>query len=336
MTVGDVAASAWGDGGPASLVVADLPTDATLAIEVDGRPAGRVTTLRAPDGPERCRVAVLSDLHVGEPSFGFWPAIAHPDPDDPPNERSLRTALADALAWGAEAIVLKGDLTDTGQAAQFETLAAIVDGLGVPVLATLGNHDVKPGSVDGREILAAAGVEMVVAGTRILDRPGLRVVVADVTVDGRHHGSVAEVADDVVAAATGAAAGVLVAFHHHIHVTPVGAYWPPGMWGQPVRELLDRLTEANPRTLVTTGHTHRHRRRDHGPVAITETGSPKDGPGTWTGYVVHDGGIRQVVRRVTGRDELRWTDSTNKVFLGMWGHWSPGRLTDRCFVQRWD
>lgn len=330
-----MAVPAWGDGGPAALVVEGLPAGVTLPVDVDGGPAGSATTLAAPPGPERCRVAVLSDLHVGEPKFGFWPAVPHPDPDDPPNERCLRSALRDALAWGAQAVVLKGDLTDTGEAAQFETLAAILDGLGVPVVATLGNHDVKAGRADGRAVLGAAGVEVVVAGSSTLDLPGLRLVVADVTVEGQHHGSVAGVGDEVVAAAASAPAGVLVAFHHHIHVRRGGAWWPPGMWGPEASDFLDRLAGANPRTLVTTGHTHRHRRRDHGPVVIAETGSPKDGAGTWTGYVASDGGIRQVVRRVTGRDELRWTDATNKVALGMWGRWSPGRLGDRCFVQTW-
>ena len=66
-----------------------------------------------------------------------------------------------------------------------------------------------------------------------------------------------------------------------------------------------------------------------------ETGSPKDYPGTWTGYVVHEGGVRQVVRRVAEPDCIRWTEHTRQLAFGAWGRWSPGSLADRCFVHAW-
>ena len=72
-----------------------------------------------------------------------------------------------------------------------------------------------------------------------------------------------------------------------------------------------------------------------GHVVVTETGSPKDHPGTWTGYVVHEGGIRQVVRRVARPDVIRWTERSRRAAGGAWGVWSPGRLTDRCWDLPW-
>ena len=86
---------------------------------------------------------------------------------------------------------------------------------------------------------------------------------------------------------------------------------------------------------MTAGHSHRHRRRTHRSVTITEVGSPKDYPGTWAGYVVHEGGVRQVVRRVDRPDCIRWTEYTRRAALGLWGQWSPGRLDDRCFSLTW-
>ena len=57
--------------------------------------------------------------------------------------------------------------------------------------------------------------------------------------------------------------------------------------------------------------------------------------GTWAGYVVHEGGIRQVVRRVAAPAAIRWTEETKRALLGVWGRWSPGRLDDRCLSHTW-
>ena len=80
---------------------------------------------------------------------------------------------------------------------------------------------------------------------------------------------------------------------------------------------------------MASGHTHRHATRRHRHVVITETGSPKDHPGTWTGYVVYEGGLRQVVRRVGRGDAITWTEHTRRAAGGAWGYWSPGRLDHR-------
>jgi hypothetical protein len=99
--------------------------------------------------------------------------------------------------------------------------------------------------------------------------------------------------------------------------------------------ILRRLRQANPKLVGTSGHTHRHRRRDVAGVPWFETGSPKDYPGTWTGYVVYEGGIRQVTRRITAPDCIGWTEGTRGAALGAWGRWSPGTLEDRCFTIPW-
>jgi hypothetical protein len=70
-------------------------------------------------------------------------------------------------------------------------------------------------------------------------------------------------------------------------------------------------------------------------VLVTEVGSVKDHPGTWAGYVVHEGGIRQVVRRVMAPDVLGWTEATKRALFGVWGRWSPGSLDDRCISHPW-
>ena len=110
---------------------------------------------------------------------------------------------------------------------------------------------------------------------------------------------------------------------------------PVGVPPAEARQFLDALAAANPHTLVSSGHTHRHRRRHHGPVTITEVGSTKDFPGTWAGYDVHEGGIVQTVRRIADPSAIRWTDHTRRAAAGLWSRWAPGRLGDRCFTRTW-
>ena len=95
------------------------------------------------------------------------------------------------------------------------------------------------------------------------------------------------------------------------------------------------LRRANPALIVTSGHSHRHRKRLIDGVPHVEVGSVKDYPGVWAGYAVHETGVRQVVRRVAPGDCLEWTDRTRRVMLGAWQAFSPGTLAERCFVHRW-
>jgi hypothetical protein len=146
---------------------------------------------------------------------------------------------------------------------------------------------------------------------------------------------VAHVADQVTALAADGGLPTFVALHHQLLVLPVPTYWPPGVPRGEANRFVRQLQDARPASLITSGHTHRNRRRQIGSVVVTEVGSPKDYPGVWAGYAVHEGGIRQVVRRVSSRGLLSWTDATAGAAGGTWGLWSPGRLSDRCFSHTW-
>jgi hypothetical protein len=192
---------------------------------------------------------------------------------------------------------------------------------------------VKGGPAVGTAALAAVGIPLVTDDVAIRDLPGIRVVVADATVPQRHHGSFRHAGGAILDAVADAPGPALLAVHHQLHPIPVLTHWPPGILGG--NRFLRAIVAANPDTLVTSGHTHRHRRRRVGPVVVTEVGSPKDHPGTWAGYAVHEGGIRQVVRRTADPRTLAWTEQTKRALLGIWGRWSPGRLPDRCFSHAW-
>jgi len=319
-----------GDGGPMACWVDGLAPDTVLDVVVDGRRVTTARTMATPPGRELTRIATVGDLHMGDGwTFGILPTARHAGGlDDPIVVRCTRAALAEIAAWGADLLIVKGDITHHGTDDEWALAAELFAEAGIPAIATVGNHDVKHGPPLGRDHLAAIGIDLVVEDIAVRDLPGVRVVVADATIPGRHPGTLRHVGESIVEAAGDTPRATLVALHHQLHARPVLTHWPPGVLL--TRPFLRDLATANPSTLVTSGHTHRHRARRVGPLLVTEVGSPKDYPGTWAGYVVHEGGIRQVVRRTTDPEVIRWTEETKRALFGIWGRWSPGRLEDRC------
>ncbi len=131
--------------------------------------------------PELSRIATISDVHIGERQFGRWPRIS-PDgiwhgSDAYPTACS-RAALDEALAWGAQLIVVKGDLTHDDRDAEYERLASLVASIPVPVLVLPGNHDGGDRrNGDGVSVLARHGVDLTTT-VKVHDLPGVRVVAA--------------------------------------------------------------------------------------------------------------------------------------------------------------
>jgi hypothetical protein len=257
------------------------------------------------------------------------------DLPDPPSVRCLRAALAESRGWGAQLVVAKGDLTQTGSDEEADVAAELLGTAGVHVDAFVGNHEVKSSGRTLAAPFARHGIELVQDGIRVRDVPGLRIVLFDSSIPGKHLGTYDRFADDVCDAAADVDTPVLLLTHHHPQPLPVFHHWPPGVPSHRANRFFDRVLLANRRVLMSTGHTHRHRRHDHGPMVITEVGSPQHYPGTWAGYVVHEGGIRQVVRRVAAPDAIAWTEATRRSVLGLWARWSPGRIGDRCFSITW-
>jgi 3',5'-cyclic AMP phosphodiesterase CpdA len=324
-----------GDGNPAAAWVDGLPADTALDVVVDGRRTAKVRTLATPPGRLLARVATISDLHLGDGwTFGVWPTITDPGgPDDPIVRRCARAALAEIAAWQPDLVIVKGDVTHHGTDAEWHEAASLLAETGLPTVVTVGNHDVKPGPAVGADALAARGIPFVTGGIHLHDLPGVRVIVADTSIPERHHGSFRRIGHALLDALARAPGPALVAVHHQLHPLPVLTHWPPGVLR--ADPFVRAIAAANADTLITSGHTHRHRRRQVGPVTVTEVGSPKDYPGTWAGYAFHEGGVRQVVRRTTDPSVLAWTEATKRALFGVWGRWSPGRLSDRCFSHPW-
>ncbi len=343
--VGDRSVELSFDGGPGCVSIHGLEADRehTAHVRGSGLPGGGVhlpfRTLAPPPGRELYRFATLSDLHIGISGFDYRNRMVEElTPGvDPHTIRCTRAAVDELLRWGAQRVVLKGDITERGLPDEWEDVAKIFANLPVPIEAVAGNHDSKraAGKICPSDGAARAGLYLAMEPEAV-DLPGLRLVLAPTTRPGHNRGRLTrERTERVAELLRGSSGPALVALHHYLQVTPVAWFWPPGIPRPQATRFLRAVAGANPRTFITSGHTHRHRRRTVGTLVLTEVGSPKDYPGTWAGYVVHEGGIRQVVRRVESPECLGWLERTRWAALGAWGRWSPGLLASRCFTHVW-
>lgn len=329
------------------------------AITITGLPAGRLLDLRvtgtaldapidlaartltALPGAELGRIATISDLHLGARAFGQRGTITeledHPDPHP---LRCAEAALDATIAWGADRVIAKGDLTNTGSAAQWRAYAGLVVDRPVPVDGIAGNHDTgsyhRHRGISARHAATVFGFHLADA-VEVRDLPGLRLVLADTAIPGATHGQVDPAASDIADAVAEADpdGGVLVVLHHQLQPLRLPEGPPAGIGPAEGLRLLDRLGAAHPHVLVTSGHTHRHRRWGRAGVTVTQVGATKDYPGVWAGYRVHEGGMAQSVRRIERPDCMGWLDRTRIAGYGTWEHLAPGRLDARCFDLPW-
>ena len=106
------------------------------------------------------RVAAVGDLHIGVDSAQLWRDAFTPSPD-------------------ADLLLLAGDLTRSGTREDADALIEALDGLDLPVVAVLGNHDFH--SNEAREIaekLERIGVSVLEGSSVIFDVEGVRVGIA--------------------------------------------------------------------------------------------------------------------------------------------------------------
>lgn len=331
-------------GGPGAVTIEGLTPSTTYDLTVES-PGGqrrlveRLTTLPPPPGRLLSKFATISDLHIGERGFGISHTIEDvfplPENGESYTLRCARAALDEAERWGAEAVIVKGDLTGDGEPVEFREVGRLLAGVTIPVEVTLGNHEFHDRMSDPFSLLAEAGIK-VPTEPWALDLPGVRVILGHTWVPQKRFGQMpSEQRRQIVDLAAEAPAAAFVALHHQPQRWRIANQYPPGIPGPEAVALLDALAAVNPATLIASGHTHRHRLHHHGPLLAVEVGSTKDYPGTWAGYAVHEGGIRQVVRRIAAPSAIAWTESTYWALGGVWGWWAPGAMDDRCFTHAW-
>ena len=304
--------------------------------EIEGR---TVTTLRPPPGELLCRVATVNDVHFGEVECGRIDnhrdgPIQRALPGEPPYPETMnRGAIAEITALDPMAVLVKGDLTADGQP---DELAAFAQYYGTAFAGRLhvvrGNHDAYQG-------------QHVYAGDQWIELPGVAIALMDTVIPTETNGTLTT--SQVEWLDTYAAMSdrpVLVMGHHqqwidgsaHDHRS-ANEHRSEGYFGlrpDPSEALSEVAARRRSIVAYTAGHTHRHRVR-HMPCGVPsiEIGCVKDFPGTWAEYRVYEGGIMQVVHRVSSPDALAWSERCRHLYRDFgvdYETYALGALEDRC------
>ena len=294
-------------------------------------------TLARPGGELLTRIATVNDLHFGETVCGLMegidlgPVLRSGPGEDPYPLVMNRAAAAEIRAAEVDLIVAKGDLTDAGLPVDLAEFHRCYGDLGARLVAMPGNHDVTSGRLDDSADLEPAPLPAAV------DLPGVTVALIDTNIPGQPTGRVtAETLGWLDELGSRADRPVLVMGHHQP--------WAPGSATRPATyfginpddsEALAGVFGRRPRLAAyTAGHTHRNRVRRFealaGPRPWVEVASVKEFPGCWAEYRVFEGGILQVVRRMSEPAALEWSERTRALYGGTYPGYAFGTLGDRC------
>lgn len=294
-------------------------------------------TLARPAGELLCVFATVNDVHFGEVECGLiegmelGPTFTTEEGAQPYPEMMNAGAIADIEKIDPAAVVVKGDLTSKGTIEEYELFRSYYEPAFGDVLHVVrGNHDSYYGGTFASE--APFTVEL----------PGVVLAVIDTArqehANGQVTGATLTWVRDLAAglAASGDDRPILLFGHHHI--------WSPESNERPATyfgvnpddsERLVEVVGAHPNIRgYFAGHTHRNRVRRFGltrDVPWCEVASVKEFPGAWAEYRVYEGGILQIMRRISSPECLEWTEKTRHMYGGMYFDYSFGELTDRCF-----
>jgi 3',5'-cyclic-AMP phosphodiesterase len=288
-------------------------------------------TLPTPGGRLLCRVATVNDVHFGEVEAGRIDDLAdgpiqRAEPGEPPYPETMNEgAVAEMVAGGVDAVVVKGDLTNAGGDDEFEAFERCYrSAFGPRLFAVRGNHD------------AYLGQERY-AGDQRLEFPGLIVALLDTVIPGQASGRITgaqiEWLDTVAAEAD---RPLLVMGHHPQWIE--GNRSPDYFGINPDdSEALSAVIGRRASIIAySAGHTHRHRvRRLACGVPSIEVGCVKDFPGTWAEHRVYDGGVMHVVHRISTHAALSWSERCRHLYRDFgvdYPTYALGSLEDRCFV----
>jgi 3',5'-cyclic AMP phosphodiesterase CpdA len=293
-----------------------------------------VRTLARPAGELLSRVVTVNDLHFGEVEAGRLDdldegPIRRVEPGATPYPVVMNRAAADEIGRSAaDAVIVKGDLSFDGTPQEWTAFEACYrEPFGDRLHVVRGNHD-------------AYRHQDEYAGDGWIELPGLAVALLDTAIPGATTGTITteqlDWLDDRVA---GADRPVIVMGHHQQWVGGPGAKRSDGYFGlhPDSSDALDELTVRRPAILAyTAGHTHRHRVRPmhRSGIPSIEVGCTKDFPGTWAEYRVYEGGVMQVVHRMSSPEALAWSESCRDLYADFeidYESYALGTLRERCF-----
>jgi 3',5'-cyclic-AMP phosphodiesterase len=289
-----------------------------------------VQTLPRPDGQLLCRIGTVNDLHFGEVECGVVDGdprgpIQRAEPGEPPYPETMnRSAVADMAAADLAAVVVKGDLSCDGVDDEFAAFEACYrDAFGDRLHVVRGNHDAYKG-------------QSVYTGDEWIDLPGVSIALLDTVrpelTPGAVSASQLQWLDDHAATAD---RPVLVMGHHQQWLSGRRHNEYFGLDPDSSDGLSDVVSRRSCILAYTAGHTHRHRVRSMScGVPSIEVGCVKDFPGTWAEYRVYEGGITQVVHRMSSPAALSWSERCRHLMADFdfdYEAYALGNLEDRCF-----
>ena len=301
-----------------------------------------ITTLRRPSGELLCRVATVNDIHFGELEAGR--IDENPDGpiqrvgpgDDPYPDTMNRGAVAEIAEINPAAVIVKGDISTDGQPEELAAFEAMYRGtFGDRLFVVRGNHD-------------SYKLQNGYAGDQWIDVPGLSIALLDTVIPGKTTGTLTtqQLAwlDDGAARAD---RPVLVMGHHQQWIggsaDEITAHGDDyfGLHPDASTALAEVVARRSSIIGYTAGHTHRHRVRAmtnvEGSAAVPsiEIGCVKDFPGTWAEYRVYEGGVMQVVHRISTPEALRWSQQCRHLYSDFgidYESYALGTLDDRCLI----
>jgi 3',5'-cyclic-AMP phosphodiesterase len=165
----------------------------------------------------------------------------------PPRLQRLLDVVAETVIAGADALVVTGDLTDHGTAAEYRQFASAM-----PAdrrwLAAVGNHDRREPARDCLSPGSSGPLD------RVLDIDGLRLIALDSLIEGADHGRLDATSLAFAAQALDESPGpALIALHHP--PVAVGHHVMDGL-GLRNHEGLAELARHPRLAAILTGHMH--------------------------------------------------------------------------------
>lgn len=293
----------------------------------------QVHTLARPSGDLLCRLATVNDVHFGEVECGRVDdnpngPIQRAEPGERPYPETMnRAAVAEMLALNPDAVIVKGDLSQDGRPEEFAAFEACYrQPFGDRLKVVRGNHDAYRGQDQ-------------YAGDQWLVFPGVAIALLDTVTPTVTTGTIRpEQLEWLDTMAAEADRPVIVMGHHQQWIDASGADHRSETYFGLHPDASDALSDVvgRQRRIIayTAGHTHRHRVR-HMPCGAPtiEIGCVKDFPGTWAEYRVYEGGVTQVVHRISDPAALSWSERCRFLYRDFgvdYPTYALGTLEERC------
>jgi 3',5'-cyclic-AMP phosphodiesterase len=189
-------------------------------------------------------LAQISDVHL------------RLDGDGGASARALEAAVRSiaALEPAPQALLVSGDLVDTGSAREYQRAHELLSPLSMPIHLVAGNHDERQQLHEHFGVPAADGLIQYTTGVG-----PLRLVVCDTMLPGRNEGSFGpdRMAWLEAALTADGETPTILAMHHPPLVTGIRVIDELGMPAADQRALADLIGRSPQVRRIVTGHVHR-------------------------------------------------------------------------------